>query len=83
MTFFVVEKTKDKVQTDMANSVVAEAERLYAANECNELYTYLKQYKVRRSHSIKKIEFNPFPHMTILQQTTLNIFCQKIENLYN
>ena len=27
--------------------------------------------------------FNPFSHTTILQQTTLNIFCQKIENLYN
>ena len=27
--------------------------------------------------------FNPFPHTTILLQTTLNIFCQKIENLYN
>ena len=27
--------------------------------------------------------FNPFPHTTILQQTTLNIFCQQIENLYN
>ena len=27
--------------------------------------------------------FNPFPHMTILQQTTLNIFCQNIENLHN
>ena len=26
---------------------------------------------------------NPFPHMTILQQMTLNIICQKIENLYN
>ena len=27
---------------------------------------------------------NPqFPHMTILQQTTLIIFCQKIENVYN
>ena len=25
--------------------------------------------------------FNPFPHMTFLQQT--NIFCQKIKNLYN
>ena len=24
---------------------------------------------------------NPFPHTTILQQKTLNIFCQKIENL--
>ena len=24
-----------------------------------------------------------FPHATNLQQTTLNIFCQKIENLYN
>ena len=28
-------------------------------------------------------EFNPFPHTTILQQTTLNIFCKTIENLYN
>ena len=27
--------------------------------------------------------FNPFSHTTILQQTTLNIFCRKIENLYN
>ena len=26
---------------------------------------------------------NPFPHKTILQQTTLNIFCQIMENLYN
>ena len=26
---------------------------------------------------------NPFPHTTILQQTTLNIFCQIMENLYN
>ena len=25
----------------------------------------------------------PFPHMTILQRMTLDIFCQKIENLYN
>ena len=28
-------------------------------------------------------EFNTFPHTTILEQTTLNIFCQKKENLYN
>ena len=27
-------------------------------------------------------DLNPFPHTTFLQQTTLNIFCQKIENLY-
>ena len=27
--------------------------------------------------------FNPFPHTTILQQMTLNIFCQKVEKLYN
>ena len=25
----------------------------------------------------------PFPHTTVLQQTTLSICCQKIENLYN
>ena len=29
------------------------------------------------------LSFNPFPHTTILQQTTLNIFCQQIENLSN
>ena len=26
---------------------------------------------------------NPIPHTTILQQTTLNVFCQNIENLHN
>ena len=26
---------------------------------------------------------NPFSHTPILQQTALNIFCRKIENLYN
>ena len=31
----------------------------------------------------KKCGFNPFPHTTILQQTTFNVLCQKIENLYN
>ena len=29
------------------------------------------------------VYFNPFPHTTILQQTTLKVFCQTIENLYN
>ena len=29
------------------------------------------------------IKINPFPHTKILQQTTLNIYCPKIENLYN
>ena len=32
---------------------------------------------------INRFELNLFPHTTILQQTTLNIFCKKIENLYN
>ena len=31
----------------------------------------------------KQWYLNPFPHTTILQQTTLNIFCQNIENLHN
>ena len=26
---------------------------------------------------------NPFHHTTILQQTTLNVFCQNIENIHN
>ena len=35
-------------------------------------------------NNIKDIyRFNPFPHTTILQQTTLNVFCQNIGNLYN
>ena len=29
------------------------------------------------------IPFNPFPHTTILQRMSLDIFCKKIENLYN
>ena len=33
------------------------------------------------AQSVKLRAVNPFPHLTILQQTTLNIFCQKIENL--
>ena len=36
-----------------------------------------------KMHLNKGNGFNPFPHTTILQKTTLNIFCQKIENLYN
>ena len=28
-------------------------------------------------------DLNPLPHTTILQQTTLNVVCQKIENLHN
>ena len=40
------------------------------------------------SHLLQEAHFvcspiNPFPHTTILKQTTLNIFCQKIEKLYN
>ena len=30
-----------------------------------------------------KVIFNPFPHTAILQQTTLSVFCQNIENLHN
>ena len=33
--------------------------------------------------SIFSMLFNPFPHTTILQQTTLNVFCQNIDNLHN
>ena len=28
------------------------------------------------------LQINPFPHTTIMQQTTLNVFCQNIENLH-
>ena len=43
-----------------------------------------KTYNITR-HQIFTIwkSLNPFPLTTILQQTTLNIFCQKMENLYN
>ena len=33
------------------------------------------------SYNVSSI--NPFPHTEILQQMTLNVFCQKIENLHN
>ena len=33
--------------------------------------------------TLKAVNSFPFHHTTILQQTTLNIFCQKIENLLN
>ena len=38
--------------------------------------------KCQNASASRKV-FNHFPNMTILQQTTLNIFCQKIENLHN
>ena len=34
-------------------------------------------------HNYAADYFNPFSHTTILQQTTLNLFCQNIENLHN
>ena len=42
-------------------------------------------HKTNRKKNVEKYDIiiYPFPHTTILQQTTLNIFCQKIENLYN
>ena len=33
--------------------------------------------------NLLKMTLNPFSHTTILQQTTLNIICQKMENLFN
>ena len=58
-----------------------------------QLYSHLQIYipyiskDVLKSHLLLIYRlwerFNPFPHTTILQQTTLNIFCQKIQNLYN
>ena len=38
---------------------------------------------IKNKQQIMGSILNPFPHTTILQQTTLNIFCQKLENLYN
>ena len=37
---------------------------------------------VIKETKLMKYALNPFRHMTILKQTTSNIFCQKIENLY-
>ena len=42
---------------------------------------YKKYSGIRRNCSKRQISL--FPHMTILQQMTLNIFFQKIENLSN
>ena len=30
-----------------------------------------------------EVMVNPFPHTAILQQMTLNVFCQNIDNLHN
>ena len=43
----------------------------------------LSYYRQTMTTALALWSFNPFPHMTILQQTTLNIFCQTMENLYN
>ena len=37
--------------------------------------------KLFASWILPELRVNPFPHMIILQHTTLNIFCQKIKNL--
>ena len=44
-------------------------------------YIRTKFVNIKQCKSI--IIIIPFPHTKILQQTTFNIFCQKIENLYN
>ena len=41
----------------------------------------LKNYQQKLTKQWENI--NPFPHTTILQQTTLNVFCQNIENFHN
>ena len=46
---------------------------------CFRIRERVKKNCFNLSHS----HLNPFPHTTILQQTTLNIFCQNIENLHN
>ena len=40
-------------------------------------------YRKSVADDFDTVYFNPFPHTTILQQTTLNVFCQNIENLHN
>ena len=49
-------------------------------NECNMFVLSNKQWV--RQH-LRYVLVNPFPHTTILRQTTLNVFCQKMENLHN
>ena len=44
---------------------------------------HLQSHKIVGKGEWAVSPFNPFPHTTISQQTTLNVFCQKIENLYN
>ena len=45
------------------------------------MYDNFRLYQIESN--LKFWTINPFRRTTILQQTTLNIFCQKIENLYN
>ena len=47
-----------------------------------------RQAIIYKSYSIQENErevasINPFPHTKILQQATLNVFCQNIENRHN
>ena len=41
-----------------------------------------KEFKIVCLYEGGQVLINPFPHTTILQQTTLNVFCQNIENLH-
>ena len=44
---------------------------------------FLARVQTKGWFSCATTHVNPFPHTTILQQTSLNIFCQKMENLCN
>ena len=43
------------------------------------MHSYLMIIKAQASYNYRCLYLNPFPHTAILQQTTLNIFCLKIE----
>ena len=59
---------------------------LYMCQPCGEIltvYRYCCQMEEILTLEIRCVYLNPFPHKAILQQTTLNVFCQNIENLHN
>ena len=56
--------------------------------QCVQLYpvaidSFTDVVYVGKGQEYRMTLITPFPHTTVLQQTTLNIFSQKIEYLYN
>ena len=68
-----------KVESIVAKGAIARFEEIFLLSQ-----SFQTSSAADASRCVYRLErVNPFPHMTIMQQTTLNIFCKKIEHLYN